>query len=322
MRIFPLFRPVALAAGLVLFAAPAMAPAWAQQGPGYFIPPASGGGGTAQPRPAQPAPRPATPRAQQQPLFVPNEGSGQQQQEPDPPPVNVTLPPVPDLPGLPRGPTPPAAVIGVLGIPDIMRASAAAQQIEKTIGERREKLNEDAQKEQAGWRDLQQGLANQRATLSADQIRNKERELQERITNAQKTFRDRNRIIQEAGQYGLAQIERMLIAVIRQVAESRGMNLVLHRAQVALNVNEFDITQPVVDQLNKVLPIVVLPPDGISPAQFAPAQTPAAASTSPAATSATAPPPGAPPAAPPAATPAAAPPAARPAAPAAPAQRR
>ena len=58
---------------------------------------------------------------------------------------------------------------------------------------------------------MQQSLANERAKLSADQIRAKERELQDRITNAQKTFRDRNRIIQEAGQYGLAQIERMLI---------------------------------------------------------------------------------------------------------------
>ncbi len=82
-----------------------------------------------------------------------------------------------------------------------MRASTAAQQVEKAIGERREKLNEDAQKEQAAWRDLQQPLANAARQLTPDQIRAKERELQERITNAQKSFRDRNRIIQEAAQY-------------------------------------------------------------------------------------------------------------------------
>ncbi len=62
--------------------------------------------------------------------------------------------------------------------------------------------------------------------------------MQDRITNAQKSFRDRNRIIQEAAQYALGQIERTLIAVIRQVAESRGMNLVLHRAQVALQAQQ------------------------------------------------------------------------------------
>ncbi len=55
-------------------------------------------------------------------------------------------------------------MIGVLGIPEIMRASTAAQQVEKTIGERREKLNEDAQKEQAAWREMQQALANERAS--------------------------------------------------------------------------------------------------------------------------------------------------------------
>ena len=146
-----------------------------------------------------------------------------------------------------------------------MHASSAAQAVEKVIGERREKLNQDAQKEQASWRDMQQGLATQRAGLSPDQIRTRERELQERITTAQRQFRDRNRIIQEAAQVALGQIERTLIAVIRQVAESRGMNLVLHRAQVALNVNEFDITAQVTEQINKVLPSVSISPDGQEP---------------------------------------------------------
>ena len=115
--------------------------------------------------------------------------------------------------------------------------------------------------------------------------------MQERITNAQRQFRDRNRVIQEAAQYSLAQIERTLIAVIRQVAEARGMNLVLHRAQVALNVNQFDITEQVTDQLNKILPSVVIPPDGVSPASLAPpaAKTPAAKATPSSAPTAAAP---------------------------------
>ena len=198
--------------------------------------------------------------------------------------MQLQLPPPPELPALAKANAPPTAVIGVLGIPEIMRASTAAQQVEKTIGERREKLNEDAQKEQQVWREMQQSLANERSKLSADQIRAREKELQDRITGAQRTFRDRNRIIQEAGQYGLAQIERMLVSVIRQVAESHGMNIVLHRAQVALNVNEFDLTDQVFAQLNKTLPSVILPPDGVEPPMAA-AQAPA---TAPSATPASA----------------------------------
>ena len=281
-----MFRTAAVAVCLVSLSLPAFA-----QNPGYFIPPAGGGeAGAARHRPRDRSPG----RLHRRRVRVPCLWC--------PPPSRIlartsrsrrrsrcSCRPCRDLPALARTSGPPAAVIGVLGIPDIMRASAAAQQIEKTIGERREKLNEDAQKEQAAWRDLQQALANQRAGLSADQIRAKERELQDRITNAQKTFRDRNRIIQESGQFGLAQIERMLIAVIRQVAESRGMNLVLHRAQVALNVNEFDITEQVVEQLNKALPTVSLPPDGVSPATFAPVQPAAQAPAAPAATPAASP---------------------------------
>lgn len=178
----------------------------------------------------------------------------------------VPLPPVPDLPALPKGEAPPVAAIGVIGLPEVMRASLAAQYADRVIGERREKLNEDAQKEQMVWRDLQQALARDRARLTPDQIRARERELQERITAAQRSFRDRNRIIQEAAQFAINQVQSSLIAVIRQVADSRGMNLVLHRSQVALNVNEFDISDKVAEELNRILPKVDVPPDGVSPA--------------------------------------------------------
>ena len=258
---------------LATAAVAALPPATAQaqvlaQAQDWFIP----GQQQPPPPPAQqrtaPPPRAARPpRADRgRPAMVPlAPAAGPAAGEPVQPRMQVALPPIPQLPALPKGPTPPAAVIGVLGVPEVMHASSAAQQVEKILGARREKLNQDAQKEQAGWRDLQQSLVNDRTKLSAEQIRSRERALQERITNAQRQFRERNKIIQDAAQYALAQIERTLIAVIRQVAESRGMNLVLHRAQVALNVNEFDITPQVAEQLNKILPAVTIPAEGQEP---------------------------------------------------------
>lgn len=251
-----------LAAGMGAAPLPVLAQ---QQGQGYFIPgqpkaqAPSRAARQAPARRAAPAPEPVIP----------------------PPPADITataktpppqqaLPPPPNLPPLPKGQTPPTAIVGVIGVPEVMHASSAAQQIEKAIGERRQKLNDDAQKEQTAWRDMQQALVNDRGKLSADQVRARERQLQERITNSQRIFRERGRIIQEAAQYALAQIERTLIAVIRQVADSRGMNLVLHRQQVALNVNEFDITQEVTDQMNKIMPSVIIPPEGVEPPTLPP----------------------------------------------------
>jgi Skp family chaperone for outer membrane proteins len=241
-----LSRLAAAGFGLLLLQSPLAA--FAQQsGPGWFVP-------------GQP-PRPAAPRSAARP-------SAPLPPPPQPAPELGDQAQAADLPPLPRGASPPAAVIGVLGVPEVMRASTAAQAVQKVVGERRQKLNDDAQKEQTLWRDMQQSLANDRGKLSADQIRSRERELQDRITNAQRSFRERNQVAQDATQFAFAQIERSLIAVIRQVAEAHGMNLVLHRAQVALNVNEFDITEQVAAQLNAILPSVAIPPDGMSPAEF------------------------------------------------------
>ncbi len=228
----------------------------------YFIPPKAG----AAPAQRAPAGRPPAAAPQQAPRPTaeappPDQGAPEQ----EPPLPQMPMPPVPELAALPKVAPPKQAVVGVIGVPEVMRASTAAQQIDKIIGERRQKLNDDAQKEQAAWRDMQQAIATHRSTMSPEQLRQKERELQDRVTNAQRQFRERNRIIQEAAQVALNQIQAVLIAVIRQVAESHDMNLVLHRQQVALNIAEFDITDQVGQQLNRILPSVTIPADGVSP---------------------------------------------------------
>jgi Skp family chaperone for outer membrane proteins len=230
--------------------------------------------------------QPAAPRAGPRPPTVPRPAP---QLQPPPPsaggvPVpdaagadqtlSVQLPPIPELPALPRVAPPPTPVIGVMGVPEVMRASTAAQTVDRVIGERRQRLSEDFQKEQAAWHDLQQTLTSQRGTMSPEQIRTKERELQDRITTAQQSFRERNRIIQEAAQASASQIERVLVAVIRQVADSHGMNLVLHREQVALNISDFDITEQVAAQLNKIMPSVDIAPDSAATPAAAPANPP------------------------------------------------
>jgi Skp family chaperone for outer membrane proteins len=290
-------------------------PAAAQQaGQDWFVPGQQRPPATARPAVRQPPPAPAP----AEPAFggapEPDAAGAPQQQ------VQVTLPPGPDIPQIPKGTPPPAAILGVISVPDVLRQSTAYQAVDKELGARRQKLNEDAQKEQITLRDLGQALANDRTKLSPEQIRSRERDLQDRVTESRRKFGERNRIIQEAGQYALAQIERTLSGVVQQVASSRSMNLVLHRAQVAMNMADYDITQQVTDELNQLLPSVIVPPEGVSPATLAastaktPGGSPGVTGIAPSGTAPAAAAPGAP-AAPPAASPPAASPAAPPATP-------
>ncbi len=240
-----------LLAATVLWPGPLFAqPQQPGQGQGWFIP---GAPHHSAPAPAA-APHPAPAASQHAPAALP------------------ALPPIPQLPALPKGPVPPPAMMGVLSVPDVYRQSTAVQAMEKIMTERRNALSQDAIKEQTVWRKMQSELADQRAKLTPAQIRERETALQSRITKAQKDFAGRNQQIQEAGQYAIGEVNRMLIAVIRQVAESRGMNLVLHREQVALNMNTYDITDEVAVQLNKVLAHVTVPPDSEMPIRPLPEQ--------------------------------------------------
>ena len=232
------------AAGLGLaVAVSTLAPASAQQeGKQWFIP--------GQHPPPRPAPHPAAAPAPAETAQVP---------------VELKLPPAPAVPDVPRGLMPPATVVGVLSVPDVLRQSTAYEQADKVLAERRQQLNEDAQKEQVELRDLGQKLAADRTKLTPAQIRAREKALQDRITTSRRKFAERNRIIQEQGQFALAQIQRTLQVVVQKVAASRGMNLVLQRQAVAVNVPEFDLTEQVLQVLNKALPSVVIPPEGVAP---------------------------------------------------------
>ncbi len=281
------FHGAAAVAALALFLQSPGAIAQQSSSGGWFVP---GGQKTGGPPTAAPRTRPApVPAPVPSPAVVPSSGglplpadnggeqAGLTQQQ-----LQMQLPPAPEIPPIQKGPATPAAIVGILSVPDVLRVSTAYQAAYKELNGRGQKLNEDAQKEQAALREMGQNFANERAKLSPEQIRAKEREIQDRATEAQRKFGERNRIIQEAGQYVMAQINRTMEQVAQQVALSRGINLVLNRAQILGTTADFDLTPAVADVLNKVLPTVVVPPDGVSPMAMAPPASPTGAPGAPA----------------------------------------
>ncbi|WP_137125199.1 OmpH family outer membrane protein [Roseomonas sp. HF4] len=213
---------------------------------------------------------------QQQQWFVP--GQQQQQQRPaqaqQRPAQAPAQQPVQAPPALPQGVPPPAAVIGIVDVPEIQRVSTAFTQVREEIERRRARLNDDLQREQQRWRDEQQRLAAERGGLAPEALRTRERELQDRITDSQRTLRDRAQDIERVAQTSLREIEQALGVIIRQVAASRSVNLVLPRPLVIFNEPPFDLTAEVAAQLNRMLPRVAVPDEvGATPA---PAPAPAA----------------------------------------------
>ncbi|WP_431305383.1 OmpH family outer membrane protein [Sediminicoccus sp. BL-A-41-H5] len=220
----------------------ASSPALAQQNQEWFVP---GQGGQ-------------RPQGQQQQQQQQQQRPPQQQQQGQRPPQGQ---PAQRPAALPPGSPPPTAVIGIVDIPEIQRLSTAFNQVREEIERRRTRLNDDLQREQNGWREAQQALSVQRTQMTPDQIRARERELQDRITDSQRIFRNRSQAIEQAAQQSLMQIEEALAGVVRQVAASRSVNIVVPRPLVIMNDPGFDLTEEVAQQFNRTLRQVTIAPD-------------------------------------------------------------
>lgn len=199
--------------------------------------------------------------------------SAQQHQavRPQSAPVRQATPPqsddtrLPNLPALPSEPAPPTAVVGVLSVPDVLQNSLAAQGVQAVIQQRQAALARDAQVARNKIQAEQQAIMAERGKLSDAELEKKEQALQSEIAATQTKFQGRNEAIQASGQEALQKIETMLAAIVRQEAEAHGMNLILHREQVVLNVAAFDITNETTKELNKLLPHVDVPPSVVTP---------------------------------------------------------
>lgn len=238
----------------------------------------NGNGAWFVPKAAQPAPaahhKGASAAPVEQDTSAVDEGSADADAEgdvPQAPPV-LPLPPVPQSPAVPKEVAPPPVVLGLISVQGVMQLSTAAQEMQQVLGERRDRLARLVQKEESAWRAEQQKLQVQARSLTADQLQLSVRHLQERRAKDQHDFSNQARIIQEAYQVAFHQIERVLEqrdGIIAKVAAARGMNLVLHAEQAVLHIDGQDITEEVADRLNKILPHVFIPDDGVDPEALA-----------------------------------------------------
>ncbi|MBB2203972.1 OmpH family outer membrane protein [Gluconacetobacter takamatsuzukensis] len=173
---------------------------------------------------------------------------------PDQPPL-LPAPPVPDFAPLPPAAKPPAPVVGVFDTDAIMRQSVAIQEVEKEMGTRRDALIRDVRAEEGQIQALRQQMMN----AARPEAEAQQRSLQQRVAVDQRTFGNRNRILEEDIQIALNQVQREIGQVVNSVAKARGLTLVVQSGLTVLHGPQVDISDQVASRLNAILPHVYLP---------------------------------------------------------------
>lgn len=164
-------------------------------------------------------------------------------------------------------PPPPAAgtselPIAVVDLQGILRAAKAAKGIHDQIEKRREAYQEQVVAEEKRLRQAEQDLAQQRAMLGPESYQQRVREFQSQVAEVQRQVQMRKRELDETFAGAMNEVRNALISVVAEIAEQRGIKLVLFKNQIVIAEKSLDVSDETLQRLNQRLPAVKveLPP--------------------------------------------------------------
>ncbi len=150
----------------------------------------------------------------------------------------------------------PQPVIAVVNVEAILREAAAAasirQQIDDYTVEFQAIIDEERSKLEAEGREIQE----QRTLLAPEAFTQRRQEWQQNNADLQEYVKAVRRVMSESMRRGSQRVETALSEEIGKLAEERGVNLVLNRAQALYAADALDLTEAALSRLNERLPDV------------------------------------------------------------------
>jgi outer membrane protein len=149
-------------------------------------------------------------------------------------------------------------VVGTLDVQTILAKSKAGQSLETALLAKRKAMFAEAQKTEQSLRAQRQQLEQQRSSLPPADYQAKVAQLEKEFEAFRKSANAKRKELDAAHKKGLEQIFKTLDVVVKDLAEKRGLTLVINRSLVVLAAEAWDITGDVVKALDAKLPKVAI----------------------------------------------------------------
>jgi len=152
--------------------------------------------------------------------------------------------------------------IAIVDMKAIRQQSTAVAGIREQITQYRSGFQTQIQQEEEQLRSANQELARQRSILSAEAFAEERKKFESRLAEVQRIVQKRRQELDQLRDTAMADVQKTLNSIIAEIANERGVVLVLQRAQTVLAARSLEITSQVIERLNTNLPSVVVPPPG------------------------------------------------------------
>lgn len=152
-----------------------------------------------------------------------------------------------------------APVVIVVDLNRIQRDTLAGKQIAAQRDKYQQAFNTEFEATRKQLQQTEQDLARQRATLGPDAFQDKVRVLNEEVAAFQRRFQGASRALDKATAQASNDLQKAAITVTSEVASEMGAGLVMHKQHVFLHDERMDVTNTIIDRINKRLPAVTFP---------------------------------------------------------------
>ena len=147
-------------------------------------------------------------------------------------------------------------VVGTIDLQAVLKKSKAGQSLEQALLAKSKAINAEIGKTEKGLRASRQKLEQARSSMAPADYEAQRAELDKQFDALRKNASAKRKDLEQARNKGLEQISKILDGVIRDIAQKRGLTLVINKSLVVLAAETWDITTEVQKGLDAKLPKV------------------------------------------------------------------
>ena len=148
--------------------------------------------------------------------------------------------------------------IAVVDIERLLSESKAAQSIDKQLSQTREKFQTEITKHETELRAEEKKLVDSQGKLSQEAFTQNYQAFEKKVHNVRDLVQKRKATLDESYDHGLETLQKAILRIVADLAQENGYQIVLSRQHVVIAEKSLDITEAVMERLDKTLPNVTL----------------------------------------------------------------
>lgn len=148
--------------------------------------------------------------------------------------------------------------IGVINTQKLMRDSKAAQSVRAQMQSKQKAFQAELDATEKKLFEEDQALAKQQNSVEKEAFKKKIADFRERAAKAQREVQQKRLQVDKALAAALENIQQTVVGIVKEVAEEKKITVVLSSNQVLYADSALDLTDEVLQRLNKKLPNVTM----------------------------------------------------------------